>query len=346
MITSMSFPEAISLATSREMQKDSTVFAFGVDAQDHKRAFSSGKGISEQFGEKRYFGSPLSEAAATGIALGAALSGLRPIHIHLRADFLLLAMNQICNMISNISYLSAGKLQAPLVIRAVIGRGWGQGAQHSKSMHSIFAHFPGLKVVLPTNPQDAYSLLRTAIRDPNPVIFLEQRRLYDLVGDVDDELEVPIGKCSTVRSGKDITVIASSWMTIEALHAADILATREVSVEVIDVRTIAPLDTQTIVQSVSKTGRAVITDYDWVFCGFSAEVSATLVEQCFVSLKSPPTRIGFAHVPCPTSLPLERLFYPTAYDIVRTIESQLGLEKADLSDEEFYKYENRFTGPF
>lgn len=346
MIDQMSFPNALNLAMTKEMESDSGVFAFGVDVQDHKRTFGSGKDMVEKFGIKRYFGSPLSEAAATGVAVGAALCGLRPIHIHARADFTLLAMNQIVNMASTKSYLSNGNSNVPLVIRAMIGRSWGQGPQHSKAMHSVFAHFPGLKVVLPASPQDGYSLLRAAVQDDNPVIFLEHRWLYDVVDAVDDELVVPLGTCNVRRTGSDITIVACSWMTVEAMQAARILSENGVEAEVVDVRTVTPLDAETIAGSVRKTGRVVIADNDWTFCGTTAELSAQITEQCFDELKAPPLRIGLAPVPCPTTRTLENLFYPSAREIVRGVEKLLGLPCIDLSGEIFNEYERRFKGPF
>jgi pyruvate dehydrogenase E1 component beta subunit len=346
MVQQMAFPEAINHAMVAEMESDPTVFAFGVDAQDHKRTFGSGKGMVERFGLGRYFGSPLSEAGATGVAIGAALCGLRPIHIHARADFLLLTMNQLCNMASNKAYLSDGRLKVPLVVRAIIGRSWGQGAQHSKAMHAVFAHFPGLKVVLPSTPQDGYSLLRAAIRDDNPVVFLEHRWLYFMKGPVDENLSVPIGKSTVARSGKDLTIVSVSWMTVEALYAADILARHGVEAEVVDVRTVVPLDIETIARSVRRTGRVIIADYDWTFCGFSAELSAQITETCFTSLHNPPVRMGLAPVPCPTTRPLENLFYPSARHLVRAAERLLELPEIDLSHEEFHAYEKLFKGPF
>jgi pyruvate dehydrogenase E1 component beta subunit len=345
-VRELAFPDAINLAMVREMELDPTVFAFGVDAQDHKRTFGSGKGMVERFGLRRYFGSPLSEAGVTGVAIGAALCGLRPVHIHARADFMLLTMNQLVNMASNKRYLSDGRLKVPLVVRAMIGRSWGQGAQHSKSMHSVLAHFPGLKVVLPSNPQDGYSLLRAAIRDDNPVILFEHRWLYFTRGPVDEAVSVPIGTSKVRREGDDVTIVAVSWMTVEALQAAEILARDGVEAEVVDVRTVVPLDIETITASVRKTGRVIIADYDWTFCGFSAELSAQITESCFASLKAPPMRIGFAPVPCPTTRPLENLFYPTAKDVVQNARRLMGLPEIDLSHEEFHVYEKLFKGPF
>jgi pyruvate/2-oxoglutarate/acetoin dehydrogenase E1 component len=282
----------------------------------------------------------------TGVAVGAALSGLRPIQIHARADFTLLAMNQLVNMASTKSYLSNGNMKVPLVVRSMIGRSWGQGPQHSKTTHSVFAHFPGLKVVLPSNPQDGYSLLRSAIREDNPVIFFEHRWLYDVSGEVDDEKVVPLGKCAVPRTGKDLTIVSCSWMTVEATQAARILSKNGIEAEIVDVRSVATLDTEAITASVQKTGHVIIADNDWSYCGFAAELSAQIVETCFGQLKAAPVRVGFAHVPCPTTRPLENLFYTSAEHIVRAAEELLGLPEIDLSGEIFNEYERRFRGPF
>lgn len=282
----------------------------------------------------------------TGVAVGAAISGLRPVHVHIRADFLLLAMNQIGNMMSNLRYMSGGKLKIPLVVRAVIGRGWGQSAQHSKSLHSMFAHFPGLKVVLPTTAQDAYGLLRASIRDDNPVIFLEHRWLYDISGEVDEDEPAHLGQSVVRRAGEAVTLVCTSWMNVEAMKAAEVLARSGIEVEIIDVRTVVPLDEETMVRSVNKTGHCIVADYDWTFCGFGAEVAAVIGRRCFGRLKRPVERLGFAAVPCPTTRPLENLFYPSAPTFIRVVERLLGLAETDLSRESFYSYEQRFKGPF
>jgi len=342
----MQYREALAHAQADAMAEDPNVFVFGLDVPDFKSIFGSTKGLLEKFGPQRVFGTPLSEDAMTGVALGAALTGLRPIHVHIRVDFLLLGMNQIANMISTMRYMSGGKLKVPLVLRAVVGRGWGQGPQHSKTLHSFFAHIPGLKVVMPSSAQDAYSLLRSAIADDNPVICIEHRWMYDVVGPVDKSVKIPLGKASVLREGKDATLLTTSWMAIEAMQAADILARSGVQVEVIDIRSIAPLDTGTIVASVQKTGRCVVADYDWTFCGFSAELAAVVSYNCFSELKAPVERVGFAHVPCPTTRPLENLFYPSAESIVRALEKNLRLSPADLSKDTLYSYENKFKGPF
>src|SRR6185369_7002583 len=343
----ITFEKAVNEAITQEMERDKRVFLFGLDVTDHKKIFGTTQGL-EKFGSERFFGTPLSEDPMTGVALGAAISGLRPIHVHIRVDFLLLAMNQLVNMVAATSYTSAGKLNAPIVIRAVIGRGWGQGPQHSKSLQSMFAHIPGLKVVMPSRPYDAKGLLTAAIQDNNPVIFIEHRWLHYVDGDVPAEpYTVPMGKSHVLRKGKDITIVATSWMNVEAFKAADILSRLHgIEAEIIDVRTIYPLDDITIIKSVKKTGHCIIADYDWEFCGFSAEVAARVSEKCFTALKSPVKRIAFPHVFTPTTRALENKFYPNAITIIREVENKLGLKEADLRGEDFYSWENKFRGPF
>lgn len=340
------YREAIAHAVRDEMRQDERVFIYGLDVPDHKRIMGSTVGILEEFGPKRCFGTPLSEDAMTGVALGAAIAGLRPIHVHIRADFMLLGMNQIANMISTTHYMTKGKLKVPMVIRAILGRGWGQGAQHSKSLHGVFGHIPGLKVVMPTTPQDAYSMLRTSIQDDNPVIFLEHRWAYDIEAEIDTEMKVPLGQAFVKKPGKDITLVCTSWMTVEAVQAAEILSRHGISVEVIDVRSISPFDSKTIMDSVKKTKNCIIADYDWVFSGFSAEIAAQVSEHCFGILKNPVKRLGFAPAPCPTTRPLENLYYASAPNIVREVEKMLRLPELDLSKDEFYSYERKFKGPF
>jgi len=343
----ITYCEALNEAMTQEMKRDPDVFVYGIGVSDHKRVFGSTIGLVEKFGPGRCFDTPLCEDSMTGFGLGAAINGMRPIHIHGRVDFLLLAMNQLANMVSSYRYLTGGKLNIPMVIRAIIGRGWGQGFQHSKSMYSVFAHIPGLKVVLPTTPKDAKGLLISAIRDDNPVIFVEHRWLYWQEGEVPIEpFTIRIGEANILREGKDVTVVATSWMNVEALKASEILSKRGISIEIVDPRTIAPFNDELIVKSVEKTGHCIAADYDWLSCGFSAEVAAKVSEKCFGKLKSPVYRIGFAPTPCPTVRHLENEFYPNAVNIIRAIEKMLGLEPTDLSNEDFYSYERKFRGPF
>lgn len=343
----ITYCEAINEAMIQEMERDPSIFVYGIGVPDHKRVFGSTNNLVEKFGKERCFDTPLSEDAMTGFGLGAAINGLRPIHIHIRMDFLLLAMNQLANMVSSQSYMSGGKLKAPMVIRAIIGRGWGQGHQHSKSMYSVFAHIPGLKVVLPTTPYDAKGLLISAIRDDGPVLFIEHRWLYWQVGYVpEDSYEVVIGHPCRIRKGEDLTIISTSWMNVEAVKAADVLSKRDVYLEVIDLVSLSPIVYDRVIDSVKKTGRCIIADNDWVDYGASAEIATRVYEECFDYLKAPIRRIGFAPTPCPTVRHLENEFYPNAVTIIRAVEEMLGLDKADLSQEDFYSHERRFKGPF
>ena len=343
----MSYCDALNEAITLEMDRDSDVLLFGLDVDDHNAIFGSTRGLVEKFGPERCFGTPLSEDAMTGMALGMALEGLRPIHVHIRVDFMMLAMNQLANMISVSRYLSGGRLSVPIVIRAIVGRGWGQAAQHSKSLHSVFAHLPGLKVVMPATPNEARGMLISAIRDDNPVISLEHRWLYDVEGAVDDGPDgLPLEESVILREGRDATVVATSWMNVEALRAAEILARRGVEVEIVNARCAAPFDAGPVIESCARTRHCVVADNDWLHCGFSAEIAARVMTECFDTLQAPVTRIGWAQTPCPTTRCLEDEFYPNAVDIIRAIERQLDLEPTDLEGEEFFSYENKFRGPF
>jgi len=344
-----SYREAINSALIQEMKRNKNIFLYGLDVTDHKRLFGSTANLVEEFGSNRCFGIPLSEDAMTGFGIGAAIAGLRPVYVHIRADFLFLCMNQLANMLSSYRYLTGGKVTIPIVIRAVMGRGWGQGAQHSKSIHSILAHLPGLSVVMPAHPADAKGLLVSALRGHNPVVVLEHRWLYDTLGNVPNskDFSVPIGEPNILKSGKDITILTTSWMTIEGLKSAELLKKHHgVEAEIIDVRTIAPLNYQKIYNSVFKTRRCVVVDYDWLEFGFSAEASTNIYANCFQKLKSPVERLGFAFTPCPTTQPLEDAFYPTATSIIRKVETMLKLKKSNLTNEIFYDYKNKFKGPF
>lgn len=347
MSRTITYRDALVEAVTHEMRRDPGVFVYGIDVADHKRIFNSNKGLLEEFGPERCFSTPLAEDAMTGFGLGAALNGLRPIHIHMRVDFMILAMNQLVNMVSSFRYGSGGQCKVPFVVRAIIGRGWGQSFQHNKSLQSWLAHIPGLKVIMPTAPKDALGMMIAAIRDDNPVICIEHRWLYDAVGEVPDTPEPrPLEGAEVVCPGKDITVVATSWMNVEAKQAAEVLGRRGIGVEVVDARSIAPFDETVVVASVNKTGHCIVADNDWVHCGFSAEVAARVSEKCFGHLKSPVSRLGFAAAPCPCTRPLENPFYAGATDIIRTVEAKLGLSETDLSNENFFSYERKFKGPF
>lgn len=330
------------------MARDESIIIFGIGVPDHKKIFGSTVNLLEKYGPSRCFDTPLAEEAMTGFALGAALQGLKPIHVHIRVDFLLLAMNQLVNMISSYNYTTGSHFKTPILIRAIIGRGWGQGSQHSKSLHSYFAHIPGLKVILPTTASDAKGMITSAIRDDSPVVCLEHRWLYWATDKVLEETyETPIGIAKVLREGSDITIVGTSWMNIEALRAAEILFKhRGVKAEVVDVRSLYPLDADSIARSVAKTGFCIIADNDWTSYGAGGEIAALTYEKCFDYLKKPIRRVGFAHAPCPTVRCLENEFYPNAETIIRECESILDLEPISLSNELFYSHERRFKGPF
>lgn len=339
----ITFSQALNEAIHQEMERDKNVFVYGIE----NKVFGSLDGLAERFGKDRFFVTPLSEEAMTGFGLGAALNGLRPIHNHIRIDFFLLAMNQLINMVSSYHYSVAGKLKVPFVIRAVVGRGWGQGFHHSKSLQGLFAQIPGLKVIMPTTPYDAKGLLTSAIRDDNPVISIEHRWLYWQEGHVPERsYTIPIGEPNILRKGSDITIVATSWMNVEVVKAAEILAKRGIEVEIIDPRAASPINYEPIMASVNKTKRCIVADNDWLYCGLSAEIATRVYEKCFGKLKAPVVRIGFAHTPCPTTRVLENEFYPNAVTIIRAVERQLKLSPTDLSQENFYSHENRFKGPF
>ncbi len=296
----------------------------------------------------RVFGTPLSEDAMTGTAIGMALAGLRPIHVHIRMDFLMLAMNQLVNIAAKTRYMYAGKVSVPLVIRAIIGKSWGQGPQHSQGLHSFFMHVPGLKVVAPTNPYDAHGCLTAAIRDDNPVLFVEHRLLYPHKGSVPDaDYTVRPGKARVAGQGEDITLVGISWMQTECQRAREYLADVGIRAEVIDPIWLSPLDIDTITGSVEKTGRLLVVDSAWLNCGASAEIVAQVAESLQGVRDLCLKRLGFAPVPCPTTPVLENLFYPNARTIAAAardlVEGQptgwIPEERADLKSLEF-------KGPF
>jgi acetoin:2,6-dichlorophenolindophenol oxidoreductase subunit beta len=312
----MKFTEAILQATEQVMEQDPSVYIMGLGVPDPKGIFGTTLGLEKKFGAERVLDMPTSENAMTGIAIGSALAGMRPIMTHQRVDFFLLALDQLINNGAKWHYMFGGQLSVPLVIRLIIGRGWGQGAQHSQTLHTFFAHVPGLKVVMPSNPYDAKGLLISAVQDPNPVIYLEHRWLHNIYGDVPSELySLPLGKAKVVVEGSDLTILACSHMTIEAFKAARFLREDGISVEVIDLRSLKPLDQEGVLASVKKTGRVLIADPDWKTCGFAAELSALITEELFDILKAPPKRVTYPDTLSPTSWALANHYYPTAKDI-------------------------------
>ena len=296
------------------------VYLLGEGIDDAGGVFGSTLGLAGEFGAERVIDIPIAENGLTGIAAGSAMCGMRPIFIHMRMDFLPMCMDQIVNHAAKWRYMTGGKVTVPLVIRSIIGRGWGSAAQHSQALHGLFTHFPGLKVAVPATPYDAKGLLIAAVRDGNPVMFCEHRWLYDFKGYAPEEMyEAPFGRAAVRKEGKDVTIVAVSLMVYEAVKAARELERAGISAEVIDPRTIKPLDMETILASVKKTGRLVIADAGGVMTGISAEIAAQAAEKGFEYLKAPIIRIGLPDVPTPAGCALEKAFYPGAADIKKAV---------------------------
>lgn len=321
------YSEGLSEGLMEAMKKDKTVFVMGQSGEDPNAMFGTLKEAILKYGPSgRVFDLPLSEGGITGWGTGAAIAGMKPVMTHHRDDFLFLASDQIINHAAKWMYMH--RTPVNWTIRAIIGRGWGQGPQHSQSLQSIFAHVPGLKVVMPSTPEDAKGLLYSSIFEPCPVIILEHRRLYDSVGEVKEGIvEIPLGKARILKPGKDLTIVAISQMTQEAMLAAEALGKAGIEVEVIDPRTIRPLDYATIKNSVKKTGRLIICDTSWIKFGVSAEISADISENAFESLKAPIKRIGLPDSPTPASYELEKYFYPGVADILKAASEILPKEK-------------------
>ena len=344
----LSYVEAIREATDLEMARDAAVILFGLDVDDPKAIQGTTRGLVEKYGPERVFGTPLSEDAMTGAAIGMALAGLRPIHVHIRMDFLLLAMNQLINVAAKSRFMFGGQVAVPLVVRSMIGRSWGQGAQHSQGLHSFFMHVPGLKVVAPATPYDAKGCLSAAVRDDNPVLYVEHRLLHVQHGPVPEGFyAVAPGKSRITAAGDDITLVGISFMQAECLRARHYLLDVGIRAEVIDPIWLSPLDIDTIAASVEKTGRLLVADNGWLCCGASAEIVAQVAERLQGSRDLSLKRLGFAPVTCPTTPALEKLFYPdartvaaAARDLVEgTATGWIPEERPDLRNIEF-------KGPF
>ena len=310
--------EALRDAMAEEMRRDETVFLMGEEVAQYQGAYKVSQGLLEEFGERRVIDTPITEQGFAGVGVGAALNGLRPIIEFMTFNFAMQAIDQIINSAAKTLYMSGGQMTAPLVFRGPNGAASRVGAQHSQCYASWYAHCPGLKVVAPYSGADAKGLLKSAIRDPNPIIFLENELLYGQTFDVptSDDFTVPIGLAKIVREGSDVTITAFSLMVERALEAADALAAEGISAEVVDLRTLRPLDTATIVQSVKKTNRLVSVEEGWPFAGIGSEMAALMMEQAFDWLDAPVARVHGADVPMPYAANLEKLALPQTGDIV------------------------------
>ena len=312
----MKFREAVRAATLQAMDVDPAVFLIGVGIIDPRAVWGTLSGALEKYGTQRVIEGPLAEDALTGMCVGAATLGMRPLLVHHRVDFMMLTMNQLINHAAKWRQMFGNQQTVPMVVRAVVGRGWGNGPQHTQSHHALFSHVPGIKTVVPTNPRDAKGLLLAALKEDGPVVYIEHRWFHEDEGEVPEAYEpTPIGKAAVVRLGADVTVVAIGPMVAESVKAACALEPLGISAEVIDARTIYPLDAETILESVTKTGRLVVADSDWASCGVAGEIIARVAEEAFDALKAKPVRIAWPESAVPSSQAIEVKFYPGAAEI-------------------------------
>lgn len=312
----LSYRDAIHEALDQSLARDPRVFIMGEGVDDVAGVFGTTKGLKEKYGENRVFDTPIAENTLTGIAAGAAMAGLRPVLIHARMDFLLLSLDQLVNHASKWSYMFAGQVKVPMVVRTISARGWGSGAQHSQCIQGMLMNVPGLKIVAPATPYDAKGLMISAIIDNNPVLFVEHRWLHKTTGNVPEELySIPIGRGVIRRKGEDITIVAISYMLVEALRAAEKLQQAGISAEIVDLRSLKPFDEEIIKESVAKTGRLLIADTGCKTGSVASEIAAFAAEKAFGYLKKPVIRVCCPDTPTPTSDVLEKAYYPNDQDI-------------------------------
>jgi pyruvate dehydrogenase E1 component beta subunit len=317
--------QAIREALAEEMRRDPTVFIMGEDVAEAGTPFKVLSGLVQEFGTQRVIDSPISEAGITGLGVGAAMTGMRPVIDIMFGDFLTLIMDQLANQAAKVHYMSGGKLRVPMVVRTTLGATRRSAAQHSQSLHAWVSHVPGLKVALPSTPYDAKGLLKTAIRDDNPVVFFEDKMMYQLKGPVPEgDYTIPFGVADIKREGTDITLVATSSMVQVALAAADTLQTLGVSAEVIDPRTTYPLDKQTLIDSAKKTSRAIVIDEGYERYGVTAEIASIIADGAFYYLDAPVKRMGAMDVPVPFSPVLEDQTVPTPTTVVEMAKTLCG----------------------
>lgn len=320
----ITYAEGIREGMRIKMQEDPNVFILGEDVGAFGGCFGVTTGLFKEFGEKRVKDTPISEGVIIGSAVGAAATGLRPIAELMFVDFLTVGMDQLVNQAAKMRYMFGGKISVPMVVRLPAGGGVRAAAQHSQSLEAWVTHIPGLKVVYPSNPQDARGLMLTAIEDDNPVMYLEHKALYAVKGEVEDKVEpIPFGKAKVKREGRDVTVITYGKQVYDALHASEELSKEGIDVEVIDLRSLYPLDKDAIFKSVAKTNRVLIVTEENKRGGFGGEISATIAEECFDELDAPVVRIGTLNTPIPFSPELEDYVLPSAKDIIHGIKSML-----------------------
>jgi len=317
----ITFSQAVNEALAEEMRREKTVFIIGEDVAEAGTPFKVLSGLVEEFGTERVLDSPISESGFTGIGVGTAMTGMRPVVDIMFGDFMTITMDQIVNQAAKIHYMSGGKLKVPMVVRTNLGASRRSAAQHSQSLHVWLSHIPGLKVVLPSTPYDAKGLLKTAIRDDNPVVIFEDKMMFQDKGSVpEDDYTIPFGVADIKKEGTDITLIGTSSMVQIALEAADLLAEKDISAEVIDPRTVMPLDKKTLIESAIKTSRVIVIDEGYESYGVTAEIASVIAEGAFYHLEAPVKRIGAMDVPIPFSPVLEDLTVPNAGMVVEMAE--------------------------
>src|SRR5579884_503104 len=321
----LTFAEAVREALAEEMRRDPRVCILGEDVAEAGTPFKVLSGLVEEFGKERVLDTPISEAGFTGLAVGAAMTGMRPVVDIMFGDFITLTMDQMVNQADKVHYMSGGKWKVPMVMRTTLGATRRSAAQHSQSLHAWFSHVPGLKVVLPSTPYDAKGLLKSAIRDENPVVFFEDKMMYKLKGMVPDEdYTIPFGVADIKRAGTDITIVATSSMVQVALEAAELLAALGISAEVVDPRTTWPLDERTLIESAKKTSRAIVMDEGYGRYGVTGEIASVIAEGAFYELDAPVKRMGAMHVPIPFSPPLEDVTVPTEQSVFAAARALCG----------------------
>ena len=320
----ITYAQAINEALNQLLEKDEHVFLIGQGITSPWYVGTTTVGLIDRFGTKRVIDAPVSENGITGVAVGAALAGMRPILVHPRMDFMLYAMDQIVNQASNWYYMLGCKVSVPVTIWGIINRGGEQAAQHSQALQAMFTHVPGLKVVMPSNPYDAKGLLISAVYDDNPILYIDERWLYKLRAEVPEDIYfTPIGNGKIMKYGKDVTVVATSYMVVEAMKAAKELSKEGIEIEVIDVRSLKPFDKELVFESIKKTGKLVIADAAWRTCGVAAEIATLVIENVFEYLKAPVKRVTLPDNPAPASRALEKVYYPNDNNIVQAVSEVL-----------------------
>ena len=348
----LKYGQAIREALDICLTADPSVYVMGLGVPDPKGVFDTTVGLQATHGADRVLDMPASENGVAGIAIGSAVAGMRPVIVHQRMDFAILCFDQLVNQAAKWHYMFGGRAKVPLVMRMIVGRGWGQGAQHSQSLHAWLAHVPGLKVIMPATPHDAKGMMIAAIEDDNPVVCIEHRWLLNIDGPVPEgRYTTEIGRARVIRPGRDVTIAAVSHMTIEAVRAAEHLAGEGIDVEVIDLRTLRPLDRETIVASVSRTGRLVVADTGWTTFGAAAEIAASVTERAFPALRAPPLRVALPDISSPSTPALAEFFFPGVREIIAACRTVTG--RPTLSGREWEGSglphdvpDNAFRGPF